>query len=212
MLSRLVHALRFTSGARARAAAAILVLVLPSCSSSYPNPFENSSQMTPPPATAKIVFTANTYATQKGGGLDIFAMEDTGANVTRLTFCNTADRRCDYLEAIPGTAGIMVPPPGYLAGVRALCDEYGIVFVLDEVMAGFGRTGEWFAADLFGEHTRRQSAAQVRTHVDEVANLTEDAPACFLWRHKLLWGLSNRVEYKPLPDARMYAIDMAVKK
>jgi len=54
------------------------------------------------------------------------------------------------LETVPGTAGIMVPPPGYLAGVRALCDEYGIVFVLDEVMAGFGRTGAWFAADLFG--------------------------------------------------------------
>ncbi|WP_420802692.1 aspartate aminotransferase family protein [Streptomyces cavernae] len=54
------------------------------------------------------------------------------------------------LETIPGTAGIMVPPPGYLAGVRALCDRYGIVFVLDEVMAGFGRTGEWFAADHFG--------------------------------------------------------------
>jgi taurine--2-oxoglutarate transaminase len=43
----------------------------------------------------------------------------------------------------------MVPPPGYLAGVREICDKYGIVFVLDEVMAGFGRTGEWFAADLF---------------------------------------------------------------
>ncbi|MEU7578623.1 aspartate aminotransferase family protein [Streptomyces sp. NPDC041068] len=53
------------------------------------------------------------------------------------------------LETVPGTAGIMVPPPGYLAGVRELCDKYGIVFVLDEVMAGFGRTGEWFAADLF---------------------------------------------------------------
>ncbi|ANS66850.1 hypothetical protein SLINC_4626 [Streptomyces lincolnensis] len=53
------------------------------------------------------------------------------------------------LETIPGTAGIMVPPPGYLAGVREICDKYGIVFVLDEVMAGFGRTGEWFAADLF---------------------------------------------------------------
>ncbi|MEU5595611.1 aspartate aminotransferase family protein [Streptomyces sp. NPDC020298] len=52
------------------------------------------------------------------------------------------------LETIPGTAGIMVPPPGYLAGVRELCDKYGIVFVLDEVMAGFGRTGEWFAAGL----------------------------------------------------------------
>ncbi|MER5981166.1 aspartate aminotransferase family protein [Streptomyces sp. NPDC001857] len=53
------------------------------------------------------------------------------------------------LETISGTAGIMVPPPGYLAGVRELCDRHGIVFVLDEVMAGFGRTGEWFAADLF---------------------------------------------------------------
>jgi len=42
--------------------------------------------------------------------------------------------------------------------------------------------------------------------------LTEEAPACFMWRHKLLWGLNNRVDYKPLPDARIYAIDMAVKK
>lgn len=54
------------------------------------------------------------------------------------------------LETIPGTAGIMTPPPGYLAGVRELCDRHGIVFVLDEVMAGFGRTGAWFAADHFG--------------------------------------------------------------
>ncbi|MFJ6905411.1 aspartate aminotransferase family protein [Streptomyces griseoluteus] len=54
------------------------------------------------------------------------------------------------LETIPGTAGIMVPPPGYLAGVREICDRHGIVFILDEVMAGFGRTGEWFAADLSG--------------------------------------------------------------
>ncbi|MCB5178743.1 aspartate aminotransferase family protein [Streptomyces antimicrobicus] len=51
------------------------------------------------------------------------------------------------LETVPGTAGIMVPPAGYLAGVRELCDRYGIVFVLDEVMAGFGRTGKWFAAE-----------------------------------------------------------------
>ncbi|WP_420034325.1 aspartate aminotransferase family protein [Streptomyces sp. cg28] len=53
------------------------------------------------------------------------------------------------LETVPGTAGIMLPPAGYLAGVRELCDKYGIVFVLDEVMAGFGRTGQWFAADLY---------------------------------------------------------------
>ncbi|MBH1934597.1 aspartate aminotransferase family protein [Streptomyces sp. AV19] len=54
------------------------------------------------------------------------------------------------LETVPGTAGIMVPPPGYLAGVREICDKYGIVLVLDEVMAGFGRTGRWFAADHWG--------------------------------------------------------------
>ena len=50
---------------------------------------------------------------------------------------------------MPGTAGIMVPPPGYLAGVREICDRHGIVFIADEVMAGFGRTGKWFAIDHF---------------------------------------------------------------
>ena len=49
------------------------------------------------------------------------------------------------LETVPGTAGIMVPPPGFLRGVREICDRYGIVYIADEVMAGFGRTGEWFA-------------------------------------------------------------------
>ncbi len=53
------------------------------------------------------------------------------------------------LESIPGTAGIQVPPPGYLQGVRELCTKYGIVFIADEVMAGFGRTGKWFAVDHF---------------------------------------------------------------
>jgi taurine---2-oxoglutarate transaminase len=49
------------------------------------------------------------------------------------------------LETVPGTAGIMIPPPGYLRGVRELCDEFGIVYIADEVMSGFGRTGAWFA-------------------------------------------------------------------
>ena len=53
------------------------------------------------------------------------------------------------IESIPGTAGVLVPPPGYLEGLRALCDEYGIMLILDEVMAGFGRTGKWFAFDNF---------------------------------------------------------------
>lgn len=54
------------------------------------------------------------------------------------------------LEPVVGTNGVIVPPPGFLAGVRALCDEYGIVFIADEVMAGFGRTGRWFAVDNWG--------------------------------------------------------------
>lgn len=53
------------------------------------------------------------------------------------------------LETVPGTAGILVPPTGYLAGVRALADEFGMLLILDEVMAGFGRTGSWLALDHF---------------------------------------------------------------
>ena len=51
------------------------------------------------------------------------------------------------LETVVGTNGILVPPDGYLAGVRALCDKHGIVMICDEVMAGFGRCGEWFAVN-----------------------------------------------------------------
>ncbi|MFI9629374.1 aspartate aminotransferase family protein [Streptomyces sp. NPDC052042] len=49
------------------------------------------------------------------------------------------------LESIPGTAGVMVPPPGYMQGVRELCDRFGVMMIADEVMTGFGRTGSWFA-------------------------------------------------------------------
>jgi len=49
------------------------------------------------------------------------------------------------METIVGTNGVLVPPPGYLEGVRALCDKYDIVWIADEVMVGFGRVGEWFA-------------------------------------------------------------------
>jgi taurine--2-oxoglutarate transaminase len=51
------------------------------------------------------------------------------------------------LETVVGTNGILVPPDCYLAGVRELCDRHGIVMIADEVMAGFGRCGEWFAID-----------------------------------------------------------------
>jgi len=54
------------------------------------------------------------------------------------------------LEPITGTNGILVPPDGYLQGVRTICDRYGILMICDEVMSGFGRTGRWFAVDHWG--------------------------------------------------------------
>jgi taurine--2-oxoglutarate transaminase len=55
-----------------------------------------------------------------------------------------------FLETIVGTNGILIPPDGYLQGVREICDRHGVLMVADEVMAGFGRTGRWFAIDHWG--------------------------------------------------------------
>ena len=52
-----------------------------------------------------------------------------------------------FLETVTGTNGIIVPPDGYLQGLREICNKHGIVLICDEVMAGLGRTGEWFAVD-----------------------------------------------------------------
>jgi taurine--2-oxoglutarate transaminase len=52
-----------------------------------------------------------------------------------------------FLETVTGTNGVLIPPDGYLQGVRELCDRYGILMVCDEIMSGFGRTGAWFAVD-----------------------------------------------------------------
>lgn len=51
------------------------------------------------------------------------------------------------LEPVTGTNGILIPPDGYLQGVRELCDRHGILLIADEVMCGFGRTGEWFSVN-----------------------------------------------------------------
>ncbi|MEJ2708098.1 MAG: aminotransferase class III-fold pyridoxal phosphate-dependent enzyme [Anaerolineales bacterium] len=52
-----------------------------------------------------------------------------------------------FIETVTGTNGIIVPPKGYLQGVREICDRHGILLITDEVMSGFGRTGEWFAVN-----------------------------------------------------------------
>src|SRR5512140_1146639 len=51
------------------------------------------------------------------------------------------------MGSVTGTNGIIIPPAGYLQGVRALCDKYDILMIADEVMSGFGRTGRWFAVN-----------------------------------------------------------------
>jgi len=54
------------------------------------------------------------------------------------------------VETVSGSNGVLIPPDGYLQGLRALCDRHGILLICDEVMAGFGRTGRWFAVDHWG--------------------------------------------------------------
>ncbi len=66
------------------------------------------------------------------------------------------------LEPVVGTNGILVPPPGYLQGVRDLCDRHGIVLIADEVMAGFGRCGEWFSIQRLGRDPRPHLLRQGR--------------------------------------------------
>jgi len=54
-----------------------------------------------------------------------------------------------FLETITGSNGVLIPPDGYLKGIRDICDEFGILMVCDEVMTGWGRTGEWVCSQSF---------------------------------------------------------------
>ena len=69
------------------------------------------------------------------------------------------------LETIVGTNGIIVPPDGYLQSIREVCDRHGILLICDEVMAGFGRTGKWFACEQLGRrpgHPHGREGDQLR--------------------------------------------------
>ena len=65
---------------------------------------------------------------------------------------------------------------------------------------------------LFKEQQEFDPAKRKKYLSQAMSLVTEEAPACFMWRHKLLWGLNNRVEYQPLPDARIYGVDMSVRR
>ena len=84
-----------------RALVTVLAAALGACSSTPGNPFANSNQTLPPPAAASIVFASNSYLPVAGAPRELFAMETSGAGLTRLTFCNIEPRRCDTSEAAP---------------------------------------------------------------------------------------------------------------
>ena len=83
------------------ALAVVLAGALGGCNTEYDNPFAQTETGLPPPNAADVVFTSNTYTTRTGSPREIYAAEDGGAGVTRLTFCNTEQRRCDNVEAAP---------------------------------------------------------------------------------------------------------------
>ena len=60
---------------------------------------------------------------------------------------NESDVAAIILEPVVGTNGVLVPPPEYFPRMREICDRYGVLMIADEVMAGWGRTGKWFAVD-----------------------------------------------------------------
>ena len=107
----------------------------------WPNEFADSHIHFFGPYLYRSAFWATTEAEETERALQ--HLEQT------ITFEGPATIAAILIETVVGTAGVLIPPPGYLEGVRALCDKHGIVLILDEVMAGFGRCGTWFAFDNF---------------------------------------------------------------
>ena len=109
---------------------------------------------------AKNAFHGKTYGSLTATGRDLFRkpFEPLLQNFTHVEFGNIAaleaaidnETAAVILEPVQGEGGIIVPPDGYLAAVRALCDKTGVLLIADEVQTGIGRTGKWFGVDNEG--------------------------------------------------------------
>lgn len=109
---------------------------------------------------AQNAFHGKTYGSLTATGRDLFRkpFEPLLQNFTHVEFGNIealeaaidTETAAFILEPIQGEGGIIVPPDGYLAAVRALCDKYGVLMIADEVQTGIGRTGKWFGVDHEG--------------------------------------------------------------
>lgn len=96
------------------------------------------------------------------------------------------------IETVVGTNGILIPSAAYIKGLRALCDKYGILLICDEVMSGFGRTGEWFAVDHWGVVPDMMTLAKGLTsaYVPLGATMVTDTIAEYFDDHPLYAGLT----------------------
>ncbi|MBS1966272.1 MAG: aminotransferase class III-fold pyridoxal phosphate-dependent enzyme [Chloroflexi bacterium SZAS-1] len=96
------------------------------------------------------------------------------------------------IETVVGTNGILIPSAGYIRGLRELCNKYGILLIADEVMSGFGRTGEWFAVDHWGVVPDMMTLAKGLTsaYVPLGATMVTDTIAEYFDDHPLYAGLT----------------------
>jgi len=96
------------------------------------------------------------------------------------------------VESVVGTNGLIIPPDGYMQGLRELCTRHGILLICDEVMSGFGRTGEWFAVDHWGVTPDIMTMAKGLTsaYVPLGATMVTDTIAAFFDERPLYAGLT----------------------
>ncbi|KIY40708.1 hypothetical protein TZ03_11220 [Pseudomonas sp. 10-1B] len=96
-------------------------------------------------------FTPYLYRSEFNAQTEAEETERSLRHLRRVIECEGANSiAAILLESLPGTAGVLVTPAAYMQGVRELANEFGIMLILDEVMAGFGRTGKWFAFEHYG--------------------------------------------------------------
>src|SRR5581483_1999802 len=109
-----------------------------------------------------------------------------------------------FLEPIVGSSGLIVPPDGFLRGLRELCDRHGILLILDEVMTGFGRTGKWFASEHEGVVPDIMTFAKgVSSGYVPLGGVIVDEPIAKHFDANVLWaGLTYAARHPSVGDVR----------
>lgn len=146
------------------------------------------------PGIPGVVRIPDFYPYRAGKDLDDAAYTASVLNATEdiIQFEGPHTIAAMLIETVVGTNGILIPSTEYLHGLRALCDKYGILLICDEVMSGFGRTGEWFAVDHWGVVPDMMTLAKGLTsaYVPLGATMVTDTIAEYFEDHPLYAGLT----------------------